>query len=102
MCEVIGQVAIELGNGQPVPVGLRRAVLRMADLLRSEMQPSDGSPGPVGAENRVTVPDQRVRGRPTSPPPVSAENLVTVSEQHLPGGQPQHHRPDETQHDRPL
>jgi hypothetical protein len=23
----------------------------------------------VGAENRVTVPDQRVRGRPTSPPP---------------------------------
>ena len=40
MSEVIRQVAIELGNGQPVPIGLRRAVLRMADLLRSEMQPS--------------------------------------------------------------
>lgn len=40
MSEVIRQVAIELGNGQPVPVGLRRAVLRLADLLRSEMQPS--------------------------------------------------------------
>jgi len=40
--EVIRQVAIELGNGRPVPVGLRRAVLRMADLLRQEMQPSDG------------------------------------------------------------
>jgi hypothetical protein len=39
MSEVIRQVAIELGNGQPVPIGLRRAVLRMADLLRSEMQP---------------------------------------------------------------
>ena len=38
--EVIRQVAIELGNGQPVPIGLRRAVLRMADLLRSHMQPS--------------------------------------------------------------
>ena len=38
--EVIRQVAIELGNGQPVPIGLRRAVLRMADLLRSDMQPS--------------------------------------------------------------
>jgi len=33
---------------------------------------------------------------------VSAENLVTVSEQHLLGGQPQHHRPDKSQHDRPL
>jgi hypothetical protein len=30
--EVIRQVAIELGNGQPV--------LRMADMLRSDMQPS--------------------------------------------------------------
>jgi hypothetical protein len=40
MSEVIRQVAIELGNGQPVPIGLRRAVLRMADMLRSEMQPS--------------------------------------------------------------
>ena len=40
LSEVIRQVAIELGNGQPVPIGLRRAVLRMADLLRSEMQPS--------------------------------------------------------------
>ena len=40
MSEVQRQVAIELGNGQPVPVGLRRAVLRMADLLRQEMQPS--------------------------------------------------------------
>jgi hypothetical protein len=27
---------------------------------------------------------------------------VTVSEQHLPGGRPQHHRPDKSQHDRPL
>lgn len=39
MSEVIRQVAIELGNGQPVPIGLRRAVLRMADMLRSDMQP---------------------------------------------------------------
>jgi hypothetical protein len=31
-----------------------------------------------------------------------AENLVTVSEQHLLGGRPQQHRPDESQHDRPL
>jgi hypothetical protein len=38
--EVLRQVAIDLGNGQPVPIGLRRAVLRMADLLRQEMQPS--------------------------------------------------------------
>jgi hypothetical protein len=38
MSEVIRQVAIELGNGQPVPIGLRRAVLRMADMLGSEMQ----------------------------------------------------------------
>ena len=41
MSEVIHQVAIELGNGQPAPIGLRRAVLRMADMLRSDMQPSD-------------------------------------------------------------
>ena len=34
--------------------------------------------------------------------PVSAENPVTVSEQHFPGSRPQHHRPDESQHDRPL
>ncbi len=40
--EVLRQVAIELGNGQPVPVGLRRAVLRMADQFRTEMQPSSG------------------------------------------------------------
>jgi hypothetical protein len=40
--EVLRQVAIELGNGQPVPVGLRRAVLWMADQLRAEMQPSSG------------------------------------------------------------
>ena len=40
MSEVIRQVAIELGRGQPVPIGLRRAVLRMADMLRSDMQPS--------------------------------------------------------------
>jgi hypothetical protein len=38
--EVLRQVAIDLGNGQPVPVGLRRGVLRLADLLRQEMQPS--------------------------------------------------------------
>ena len=38
--EVHRQVANELGNGQPVPIGVRRAVLRMADLLRHEMQPS--------------------------------------------------------------
>jgi hypothetical protein len=38
LSEVIRQVAIELGNGRPVPIGLRRAVLRMADLLRTEME----------------------------------------------------------------
>jgi hypothetical protein len=34
--------------------------------------------------------------------PVRAENPVTVSEQHVPGGRPRDHRPDESQHDRPL
>ena len=38
MSEVIRQVAIELGGGQPVPIGLSRAVLRMTDLLSNESQ----------------------------------------------------------------
>ena len=31
---------------------------------------------------------------------MSADNPFTVSEQHVPGRRPQHHRPDESQHDR--
>jgi hypothetical protein len=33
---------------------------------------------------------------------VRAENLVTVAEQQVPGSRPQHRRPDQSQHDRPL
>jgi hypothetical protein len=36
---VLDAAAIELGNGRPVPVGVRRAVRGLADALRREMQP---------------------------------------------------------------
>ena len=37
---VLQAVAIELGNGRPVPVGVRRAVRGLANALRREMQPN--------------------------------------------------------------
>jgi hypothetical protein len=36
---VLNAAAIELGNGRPVPVGVRRAIRGLADALRQEMQP---------------------------------------------------------------
>jgi hypothetical protein len=37
MAGVLQATAIELGNGRPVPVGVRRAVRGLADALRREM-----------------------------------------------------------------
>lgn len=37
---VLDAAAIELGNGRPVPVGVRRAVRGLADALRREMEPN--------------------------------------------------------------
>lgn len=36
---VLTATAVELGNGRPVPPGVRRAVRGLADALRREMQP---------------------------------------------------------------
>jgi hypothetical protein len=36
---VLQEMSVELGNGRPVPVGVRRAVRGLADALRREMQP---------------------------------------------------------------
>jgi len=36
---VLQATAVELGNGRPVPIGVRRAVRGLADALRREMAP---------------------------------------------------------------
>jgi ABC-type multidrug transport system ATPase subunit len=54
--------------------------------------------GPCGCRE----PRHRLSSAPSPRHLVSAENPVTVPEQHLPEGRPQHHHPDESQHDRPL
>lgn len=36
---VLQETSVELGNGRPVPIGVRRAVRGLADALRREMQP---------------------------------------------------------------
>ncbi|WP_433291554.1 hypothetical protein ACQPZQ_02410 [Pseudonocardia sp. CA-142604] len=36
---VLQATAVELGNGRPVPVGVRRAIRGLADALRQELDP---------------------------------------------------------------
>jgi hypothetical protein len=36
---VLQETSVELGNGRPVPIGMRRAVRGLADALRREMRP---------------------------------------------------------------
>jgi hypothetical protein len=36
---VLQETSVELGNGRPVPIGMRRAVRGLAVALRREMQP---------------------------------------------------------------
>ena len=63
LAEVLHATGIELGNGRPVPLGVRRAVLRLANGLRQALDPrTDGEqPAPVTVE--PGVPES---GRPAS------------------------------------
>jgi hypothetical protein len=42
LAEVLHATAIELGNGRPVPLGVRRAVLRLANGLGESLDPRAG------------------------------------------------------------
>jgi hypothetical protein len=42
VAQVLHATAIELGNGRPVPIEVRRAVRHLADALRREMDPRGG------------------------------------------------------------
>jgi hypothetical protein len=63
-------------------------------------------PAPIALDVIALIAEGRPRPACFAPTwvlqPVSAENAVTVCEQHLPGGRPRHHRPDESQHERPA